>query len=65
MKLQQHLLEVEDQSNTSSVGADRGRLAEARQSTAALLAISDEAIRKALSSNSEAFLNANRQAGGQ
>lgn len=42
-----------------------GNLPELRQSAQALLAIGDEAIRKALSSDSDKFLSANRQTGGE
>ncbi|MFN0178495.1 MAG: hypothetical protein ACKVZ0_06810 [Gemmatimonadales bacterium] len=44
---------------------DGAGLRQIRQQADALLAAGDEAIRRALSSDSEAFLRANRQEGGQ
>jgi hypothetical protein len=52
----------------SAPGPDEGdgaELRDIRQQADALLAAGDEAIRRALSSDSEAFLRANRQEGGQ
>lgn len=45
--------------------AGGGNLGELRRAGDDLLAAGDEAIRRALSGNSEAFLRANRQEGGQ
>ena len=42
-----------------------GNLGELRRAGEDLLAAGDEAIRRALSADSEAFLRANRQEGGQ
>ncbi|HEV8599739.1 MAG TPA: hypothetical protein VGQ69_10295 [Gemmatimonadales bacterium] len=42
-----------------------GNLEELRRAGEDLLAAGDEAIRRALSGNSEAFLRANRQEGGE
>ena len=42
-----------------------GQLGELHRAGEDLLAAGDEAIRRALSGNSEAFLRANRQKGGQ
>jgi hypothetical protein len=44
---------------------DGAGLRDIRREADALLAAGDEAIRRALSSDSEAFLRANRQEGGQ
>ena len=48
---------------TGAAGA--GRLEELRRAGEELLAAGDDAIRRALSADSEAFLRANRQEGGQ
>ena len=47
------------------VPSEGGGLEELRVAGAAFLAAGDEAIRRALSGDSEAFLRANRQQGGQ
>lgn len=57
-------------SETGSAGGDGapasgGNLGELRRAGEDLLAAGDEAIRRALSSDSEGFLRANRQEGGQ
>ena len=60
--------EMERPDSTTGTGADGGvgaALRAARQKADDLLAAGDEAIRRALSSDSEAFLRANRQEGGQ
>jgi len=46
-------------------GAGDGNLDELRRAGEDLLAAGDDAIRRALSGNSEAFLRANRQQSGQ
>ena len=60
--------EMERPDSTAGTGADGGggpALRAVRQKADDLLAAGDEAIRRALSSDSEAFLRANRQEGGQ
>lgn len=52
-------------SGAGSEAADGAALRAVRQKADDLLAAGDEAIRRALSSDSEAFLRANRQEGGQ
>ena len=49
----------------ASAGSGAGNLDELRRAGEDLLAAGDEAIRRALSGNSEAFLRANRQQSGQ
>ncbi len=51
-----------DHSNQAFAGGDLERI---RQAGAELLAAADEAIDRALSGDSEAFLAANRQQGGE
>ena len=46
-------------------GSEEDRLEQIRQTANEFLAAGDEAIRRALSGDSEAFLRANRQQGGQ
>ncbi len=50
---------------SSAGGGDGGSLDRLRQNADEFLAAGDEAIRRALSADSEAFLRANRQQGGQ
>ena len=50
---------------TGAATGDGATLRAVRQRADDLLAAGDEAIRRALSSDSEAFLRANRQEGGQ
>lgn len=52
-------------SGTGAGAGDGASLRAVRQKADDLLAAGDEAIRRALSSDSEAFLKANRQEGGQ
>lgn len=52
-------------SGTGAGVGDGASLRAVRQKADDLLAAGDEAIRRALSSDSEAFLQANRQEGGQ
>jgi hypothetical protein len=49
----------------SDGGNDGDNLERLRQTASEFLAAGDEAIRRALSGDSEAFLRANRQQGGQ
>lgn len=59
-------MERPDASGGTGAGGDGGAALRAvRQRADDLLAAGDEAIRRALSSDSEAFLRANRQEGGQ
>ncbi len=53
------------QASAPAAGPGGGNLEEIRRAAQALTAAGDEAIRRALSSNSEAFLDATRQQGGQ
>ena len=57
----------DDQRHDGGAGDDRSGivLTELRSAGEAHLAAGDEAIRRALSGDSEAFLRANRQRGGQ
>lgn len=60
--------EMERPAGGAGTGTDGGggaALRAVRQKADDLLAAGDEAIRRALSSDSEAFLRANRQEGGQ
>jgi hypothetical protein len=50
---------------TDPAGGSSANLGELRRAGEDLLAAGDEAIRRALSGDSEAFLRANRQQGGQ
>jgi hypothetical protein len=50
---------------SSGTASSNQSLSDQRQAGSDLLAAADEAIRRALSGDSEAFLSANRQEGGQ
>jgi hypothetical protein len=54
-----------DEDPPAAVGAPIGGSDEARERARRLLELGDEAIRKALSSDSEQFLAQNRQQGGE
>jgi hypothetical protein len=54
-----------DRQRPKAEHCEAGNLDDLRQTGEAFLAAGDEAIRRALSGDSEAFLRANRQQGGQ
>lgn len=65
MERERHPDEVHRPSGDALPPTDGGNLDELRRAGEDLLEAGDEAIRRALSGDSEAFLRANRQQGGQ
>jgi hypothetical protein len=61
---QRHLLQASPQPSAAPGDGDQGNNA-LYESAARLLAVGDEAINRALSGDSQAFLEANQQTGGQ
>jgi hypothetical protein len=61
---QQHLLQASPQPTAAPGDGDQGHNA-LYENAARLLAVGDEAINRALSGDSQAFLEANQQTGGQ